>query len=231
VSVPALFAGVGSTIPAAGAAVAVLATVPVAEALIAATTVKVAVVPTGRLTVVLMEPLPDAAVQPAPALGLHVQEVNEAAAGWGSVTSVAGAAEGPVLATVTVYVVDWPGTTDATPSVLVTARSVRGVSVSTSVAVLLPALVSVTPNGTVTLAVFVNVPVAAGAIAALTENVTDAPTGRPTLLLIEPLPDAGQVPPPDPEHVHVIALTPAGIVSVTDAPVTADGPVLETTTV
>jgi hypothetical protein len=100
-----------------------------------------------------------------------------------------------------------------------------------SVAALLPALVSVTPTGTATLAVLVNVPVAAAAIEALTENVTEAPTGRSTVLLIEPLPDAGQVPPPEPEHVHVIELTPAGIASVTDAPVTLDGPALETTTV
>jgi proline racemase len=99
------------------------------------------------------------------------------------------------------------------------------------VAVLLLALVSVTPNGTATAAVLVSVPVAPAAIAAVTENVTEAPTGRLTVLLIEPLPDAGHVPPPEPEHVHVMELTPAGVVSVTDAPVTLDGPVLDTTTV
>ncbi len=102
VSVAVLFAGVGSTMPAEGAAVAVLPTVPVAAASIAATIVKVAVEPTGKLTVMLIEPVPLAVEHPAPALGEHVHEVNEAPTGWMSVTTVAGALDGPLLATVTV---------------------------------------------------------------------------------------------------------------------------------
>ena len=102
VSVAELFAGVRSMMPADSVAVAVLARVPVAAALIAATIVKVALVPTGRLTVVLIEPLPLAAAQPAPALGVQVHEVNDAPAGCASDTIVAGAFDGPLLATVTV---------------------------------------------------------------------------------------------------------------------------------
>ena len=231
VSVAELFAGVGSTMPADGVAVAVLATVPVAAGPIAATMVKVAVVPTGRVTVVLIAPLPLAAVQPAPALGVHVHDVNDSPEGTASVTLVAGALDGPLLATVTVYVVDWPGMTEATPSVFVTARSARGVRLSTSVAVLLAAFVSVTPSGAETVALLVNVPVAPAPMTAVIVKVTEAPTGRSTLLLIEPLPAAGQVPPPVPAHVHVIDVSPAGTLSVTDAPTTLDGPVLATTTV
>ncbi len=127
--------------------------------------------------------------------------------------------------------VDWPGTTEATPSVLVITRSARGVNVSTSVAVLLAAFVSVTPGGTATVAVFVSVPVAPAAMGAVTVKVTEAPTGRSTALPIGPLPAAAQVPPPAPRHVHVIEVVPTGIVSVTVAPLTLDGPALVTTTV
>ena len=48
---------------------AVLVNDPVAAALTAATIVNVTDVPAGKLTVVLIEPLPEAVVQPAPALG------------------------------------------------------------------------------------------------------------------------------------------------------------------
>ena len=80
-SVAELLPAVGSTIPAETAADAVLLNVPVAAALTAATTVNVAVAPTGRLTVVLIDPLPEVDVQPAPALGAQVHEVNEAEPG------------------------------------------------------------------------------------------------------------------------------------------------------
>ena len=230
-SVAELFDADGSTMPAAGAEVAVLLTVPVALGLIAVVIANVAVVPAGRLTVVLIEPLPEADVQPAPALGVHVHEVKAAPAGWVSVNVVAGALDGPPLLTVTVYVVDCPGITEATPSVLVTARSARGVSVSTSVAELFAAFVSVTPSGAETAAVLLSVPVAPAAMAVVTVKVAEAPTGRSTLLLIDPLPDAGHTAPPVVAHVHVIVDTPAGIASVTDAPSTLAGPELVTTTV
>jgi hypothetical protein len=80
-SVAELFDVVGSTTPAGAVAAAVLLIVPVAAALIAVVIENVAVAPTGRLTVVLIEPLPEAAAQPAPALGVHVQDVNEPAPG------------------------------------------------------------------------------------------------------------------------------------------------------
>ena len=146
-------------------------------------------------------------------------------------TVVAGELEGPLLATVTVYVVDWPGTAEAALSLLVTTRSARGVRVSTSVAALFATLVSVTPSGAATVAELVNEPVAEVEIAAVTVKVTEPPTGRLTLLLIEPLPDAGHVAPPAPVHVHVIDVTPEGIVSATVAPVTVDGPALVATIV
>ena len=102
---------------------------------------------------------------------------------------------------------------------------------STSVAELFAAFVSVTPSGAATAAVLDNVPVEPAEIAAVTENVTDAPTGRSTVALIAPLPEAGHVPPPPPAHVQVIDVTPAGSASVTDAPVAVDGPVLVATIV
>ena len=46
-----------------------------------------------------------------------------------------------------------------------------------------------------------------------------------------PLPDAGQLPPPAPTHVHVGAVSAAGTVSATVAPVTALGPALLATIV
>ena len=50
-------------------------------------------------------------------------------------------------------------------------------------------------------------------------------------MLIDPLPDAVQVPPPAAVHVHVAAVSDAGNVSTTVAPTTADGPVFEAVTV
>ena len=102
VSLAELLPATVSRMPAAGAAVAVLVSEPVAAALTAVTIVRVTEVPVGRLTVVLIEPLPDAVVQPAPALGAHVHDVNVAPTGWESTTEVVGASEGPLLATVTV---------------------------------------------------------------------------------------------------------------------------------
>ena len=46
-----------------------------------------------------------------------------------------------------------------------------------------------------------------------------------------PLPDAGQVPPPAPTHVHVAPVSAAGSVSATVAPVTALGPAFDATIV
>jgi len=103
--------------------------------------------------------------------------------------------------------------------------------VSVSFAELLDGLVSVTPSGAATEAEFVTAPIAPAAIDAVIEYVTDPPTGRSTLLLIAPLPAAGQTAPAAPVHVQLIEVTLAGTASVTVAPVTVDGPKLLTTTV
>jgi hypothetical protein len=119
----------------------------------------------------------------------------------------------------------------ADPSVLTIERSAVGDKVSESVAVLFAAVGSVTPAGGAIVAMFTRTPVADAAIVPVTVNVTDAPTGRFTEALMLPLPLAGQVPPAVPLHVHVVPVNVAGIVSVTVAAVTADGPVLLATSV
>jgi hypothetical protein len=58
-------------------------------------------------------------------------------------------------------VIGVPGVADVWPSVLLIARSACGVSVSLSVALLLPATGSVVPPGTLAEAVLLSVPVAA----------------------------------------------------------------------
>jgi hypothetical protein len=67
---------------------------------------------------------------------------------------------GPALEAVIVYVVEPPAVTVVTPSALVIARFAFGVSVSVSVAELLPGLGSLTPPGAVTVAVLLREPVA-----------------------------------------------------------------------
>jgi hypothetical protein len=67
VSVAELFPGVGSVTPPGTATVAVFTRLPVAAALIVALTVYVTLPPTGRLTVLLMLPLPLAGHVPPPA--------------------------------------------------------------------------------------------------------------------------------------------------------------------
>jgi hypothetical protein len=101
-SVAALFPGVGSVTPAPTVVVAVFKSVPVAEGVIAVTTVKVAVVAAARSTVVLMAPLPDVAAHPAPAPGVHVHDEIVAPAGAASATIVPGAFDGPLLTTLIV---------------------------------------------------------------------------------------------------------------------------------
>src|SRR5580765_2221105 len=97
-------------------------------------------------------------------------------------------------------------------------RSAVGVSVSVSVAVLLPDAGSVTPAPTDAVAVLVSDPVAPEAIVAVTTNVAVAPTGKSTEALMLPLPDAGQVAPPATEQVQVAPVNAAGNVSETVEP-------------
>ncbi len=131
------------------------------------TTVNVAVPPGGRLTLAPMLPEPDAGHAPPPA-PMHVHVAPRKAAGNASATVAPVAVLGPALLATIVYVTPDPGVTDATPSVLVIARSAIGVSVSVSVAVLLAELGSTTVAGAVMVAVFEIDPLAPGAIAAVT---------------------------------------------------------------
>src|SRR5437588_2230062 len=113
--------------------------------------------PLGRLTVSLRLPAPDAVHVPPPAPAhVHVQ-VSEA--GKVSATVDPGALLGPALEAVIVYVTEPPGTAVVTPSVLVTPRFACGVSVSVSVALVLPALLSTTADE-LTVAVLLRLPVA-----------------------------------------------------------------------
>ena len=110
-------------------------------------------------------------------------------------------------------------------------RSAEGFKESVSVAVLFAGVGSVTPAGAAIVAVLTRLPVAEATTVPVTVNVAVAPTGRSTEALMLPLPLAGQAPPPAAEHVHVTPDSAAGIVSVTVAAVTADGPVLVATIV
>lgn len=96
VSVAELLAAVGSVIPAATVAVAVLAKVPVAVDAIVAVRVIVAVPLGSRSTVVAMFPDPDAG-QDEPAEAEHVHVAPERVAGSVSAMAVAIAADGPAF--------------------------------------------------------------------------------------------------------------------------------------
>ena len=106
-----------------------------------------------------MSPDPDA-VQVPPPEPTQVQVPVILAANV-SATVVPGASLIPAFEATIVYVTVPPGTAVVTPSVFVIARSACGVSVSVSVAELLPGVGSVTPAAAVTVAVFESVPVAA----------------------------------------------------------------------
>jgi hypothetical protein len=230
VSVAVLFAAVGSVMPPATAAVAVLASDPVAVDEIVAVSVKVAVPPGRRSTVVLMFPLPDAGqVEPAEAVHVHVAADN--VPGNVSVMVVASAADGPAFDATIVYVTLEPGIAVALPSVLVMDTSARRVIVVVSVAVLFAGVGSVDPPGNATVAVFDNVPVAVDATVALTVNVTVPAASTLTAAEMLPEPEAGQLDPAEAVHVHVAPVRLAGNVSVTVAPVMADGPAFDVTMV
>jgi hypothetical protein len=139
--------------------VAVLLSVPVALAEIVQDAVYVTLPPTGRFTVSLMLPAPDAVHVPPPA-PTHVQlQVSDA--GNVSATVDPLALDGPALLAVMVYVVEPPGVAAVTPSVLVIERSAVAPNPSTSVAELFPGVGSVTPPGAATVAVLLSEPVAA----------------------------------------------------------------------
>ena len=110
-------------------------------------------------------------------------------------------------------------------------RSVCGVTVVVSVAVLLAGVGSVTDPGSVMVAVLLIVPVAEAITVAEIETVAVPPGARVTDAETLPLPDAGHDEPALAEHVQVAPDSVAGNVSATVAPVTVDGPGLDATTV
>lgn len=126
---------------------------------------------------------------------------------------------------------DVPGISLVCPSVLVMATSASGVRVVVSVALLLPELGSATPVPAITEAVLLSVPVAEAKMVALTVKVTEPPTGRLTIWLRLPEPEAVQEAPPLAEHVQVTAVRAAGKVSETSAAGALLGPSLEATMV
>src|SRR5262245_17868895 len=93
------------------------------------------------------------------------------------------------------------------------ARSAWGVSVSVSLALLLPGVGSVTPAGGLTLAVLTRVPVAEGLTRTVNVNVTLALTGRSTVVARVPIPSVGPVTLPLPllaVAFQLAEVTPAG---------------------
>src|SRR5262245_1187898 len=201
---------------------AVFASVPVALTATVPVAVKVAVPAGSSVTAVAMDPAPEGTAQLDPADAAQVQVTPESAAGKVSVTVAAVAVLGPALLATIVYVTGVPGTAAAWPSVFVTARSPRGVSVSVSVAVLLADTGSVTPPGVVTVAVLASVPSAPGATVPVAVKVTVPPASRFTVRLMLPAPEAAmQLEPAEAAQVQVTPVMAAGNVSATVAPFTA----------
>ena len=155
-SVAELLAGLRSVDAGGAATVAVFDSVPVDDARTSAVMVKVALPPAVRSTVVLMLPAPPTGQLPPTATQLHTAFDRFAARA--STTDAPITSEGPLLETTTVYVTDVPGTSTTAPSVFEIARSVCGVNVSTSVAVLLEEFGSFVPAAAATVAVLVSTP-------------------------------------------------------------------------
>jgi hypothetical protein len=191
--------------------------------------------------VVLILPLPLAIqLDPADATQAQIAEVIET--GNVSATAALVTGLGPLLVTVTVYVVVPPGTYVVVPSVFTIDRSAIGDDVSVSVLVqppvaalkLLPAAVHavprlVVPAGGATIPVLSRLPVAAALMFAVTVYVAVPFTSRLTVLLMLPLPlAAAQLEPADATQVHGADVIAAGNVSVTGALVTGLGPLLVT---
>lgn len=124
-----------------------------------------------------------------------------------------------------------PGISVVAPSVFVIERSATDESVSVSLAELFALVGSVTPDGAAIEAVLVSDPLAPALIAAVSVYVAVPLTNKLTVSLMEPVPEAEQLEPADATHVHVAPERAAGSVSVTVAPVTADGPVFDATIV
>ena len=126
-----------------------------------------------------------------------------------------------------------PTTIGDVPNPLATSGGLSAApTVSVSVAELLPDTGSVKPAGTATVAVLDSDPDADGDTVPWTVNVAVPPFIRFTAdVLMLPVPDAGQLLPALAAQVHVTPVIAAGIMSVTVAPLTANGPLLITTIV
>ena len=159
VSVAELFPGVGSVTPPGTLTVAVFDNEPVALDEMLAVRVYVAVPPTGRFTVSLILPVPEAA-HDAPLDATHDQVAPLSALGNVSDTVAPVTADGPAFEATIVYVTEVPATSVNEPSVFVIDKSAEPERVSVSVAELFAGVGSVTPPGTLTVAVFDTEPVA-----------------------------------------------------------------------
>src|SRR5258708_28129770 len=120
---------VSITVP-GGTIVTVLVMVPVALAAMAAVTVYVAVPPLMSVTSSLTGQLRLALPHADPTEATQVQPVNVMPAGGLSTTPAPATSFGPLFLATIVYVVDVPGTTLPTPSVLVTDKSALPVAAS-----------------------------------------------------------------------------------------------------
>src|SRR5262245_7877550 len=112
---------------------------------------------------------------------------------------------------------------------VVTVGGCKTISVSLSVAELLPGVGSTMAPGIATVAVLESVPMATALIVALATKVTVPAGSRLTIRLMLPVPPAPpQLEPIDALHVQVAKVIAAGNVSVTVAAVTALGPLFVT---
>jgi hypothetical protein len=186
--------------------------------------------PPGRsVTVVAIEPVPEGSAHEEPAVAEQSHVAPVSSAGSVSVIGALTTVDGPLLAATIVYVTPVPGVTLATESVFVIERSPSGLSVSTSVALLFSGSRSGNPEGGVTVAVLLSVPVAPGAIVPVTRNVAAPVTVSDTVVEIAPVPvAAAHELPAVAEQVHEAPRIVAGIVSLTWAFVTSDGPAFDT---
>src|SRR5262245_12971548 len=138
------------------------------------------------------------------------------------------AVDGPRLVTTVVNVRLLPAVALGGPD-FVTTRSADAAIAVVSESLSLPGTGSGVSAGGATLALLTKVPVAVGSTVPVATKVTKPPAGRSTVVAMSPLPVA--VPQLDPGaglHVHVTSLSTVGNVSVTAAPLTAEGPALAT---
>jgi hypothetical protein len=118
---PGVLPGVQTVAGSTGDTVTVLLTIAGGAASTIAVTVYVTKLPAGNVAIAsLIAPAPDAVVQVAPPLGVHVQLWLATPAGIGSSTGVPSAATTPVFDTTIVYAIVPPGVTVVVSAVLLT---------------------------------------------------------------------------------------------------------------